>query len=213
MSKDPVRIGIIGTGGIARAYARAYREIPEAEVVGLCDIIPGKAAAYGEREGFTKAKSYVRYQDMLEELELDAVSVSTPNASHAFITIDCLKAGKHVLCEKPMSVTLEEAVNMAKAAKKADRILSIGFSSRYDPNMQVIRDIVQSELGKIYYVETGGGRRRGMPGGSFINKAEAGFGAIADIGCYSTGYGLKRLGYPKPLTVTAHSSDYFRQVS
>lgn len=186
MSEDPLRIGIIGTGGIARAYARAYREIPEAEVVGLCDIIPGKAAAFGEREGFTKAKSYVQYNDMLEELELDAVSVSTPNASHAFITIDCLQAGKHVLCEKPMSVTLDEAVNMARAAKRADRILSIGFQPRYDPNMQAIRELVQSGiLGKIYYVETGGGRRRGMPGGSFINKEEAGFGAIADIGCYS----------------------------
>mgnify|MGYP000959008107 FL=1 len=88
MSGDPIRIGIIGTGGIARSYARAYREIPEAEIVGLCDIVPGKAAAYGEREGFTKAKSYIRYQDMLEDLELDAISVSTPNASHAFITID-----------------------------------------------------------------------------------------------------------------------------
>ena len=210
MSGDPIRIGIIGTGGIARSYARAYREIPEAEIVGLCDIVPGKAAAYGEREGFTKAKSYIRYQDMLEDLELDAISVSTPNASHAFITIDCLQAGKHVLCEKPMSVTLDEAVNMAKAAKRADRLLSIGFQPRYDPNMMAIRDIVQSGvLGKIYYVETGGGRRRGIPGGSFINKAEAGFGAIADIGCYSLDMAMNALGYPKPLTVTAHSSDYF----
>ncbi|NMB12071.1 MAG: Gfo/Idh/MocA family oxidoreductase, partial [Firmicutes bacterium] len=181
MSKDPIRVGIIGTGGIAGAYARAYREIPEAEVVGLCDIVSGKAAAYGEREGFAKAKTYVCYQDMLEELELDAISVSTPNASHASITIDCLETGKHVLCEKPMSVTLDEAVAMARAAKKANRILSIGFQPRYDPNMQAIRDLVQSGiLGKIYYVETGGGRRRGMPGGSFINRDQAGFGAIAD---------------------------------
>ncbi|NLK07278.1 MAG: Gfo/Idh/MocA family oxidoreductase [Firmicutes bacterium] len=207
---DSIRIGIIGTGNIARSYARAYRDIPEAEIVGLCDIVPGKAAAYGEREGFPNAKTYVRYQDMLEELELDAVSISTPNASHGFITVDCLEAGKHVLCEKPMSVTLDEAVNMAKAAKKADKILSIGFQPRYDPNMMAIKDIVQSGvLGKIYYVETGGGRRRGIPGGSFINKEEAGFGAIADIGCYSLDMAMNALGYPKPLTVSAHSRDDF----
>ncbi len=207
---EKIRIGIIGTGGIARAYARAYHDIPEAEVVGLCDIIPGKADAYAEAQGFPQAKTYVRYQDMIEELELDAVSVSTPNLAHAFISIDCLKAGLHVLCEKPMSVTLDDAVAMAKAAKASERILSIGFQPRYDPNMQTIRELVQSGiLGKIYYVETGGGRRRGMPGGSFIRKDEAGFGAIADIGCYSLDMALNALGYPKPLTVTAHKTDYF----
>ncbi len=209
MSKK-VRIGIIGTGGIARAYARAYHAIPEVEVVGLCDIIPGKAKTFGEVQKFPEAKVFEDYRDMLDSLQMDAVSVSTPNLAHSFITVDCLKAGLHVLCEKPMSVTLEESVNMAKAAKKAKRLLSIGFQPRYDPNMQTIRDLVQSGmLGKIYYVETGGGRRRGIPGGSFIKKDEAGFGAIADIGCYSLDMALNALGYPKPLSVTAHSSDYF----
>ncbi len=213
MSKT-VRIGIIGTGGIARAYARAYHAIPEVEVVGLCDIVPGRAELFGEVQNFPEAQVFEDYRDMLDSLEMDAVSVSTPNLAHSFITIDCLKAGLHVLCEKPMSVTLEEAVDMAKAAKKAERILSIGFQPRYDPNMQTIRELVQSGvLGKIYYVETGGGRRRGIPGGSFIKKDEAGFGAIADIGCYSLDMALNALGYPKPLSVTAHSSDYFGKSS
>lgn len=208
--KNQVKIGIIGTGGIARAYARAYREIPEAAIVGLCDIVPGKADDYGEVQGFTDAKTFVDYREMLDKLDLDAVSVSTPNVSHSFITVDALQAGLHVLCEKPMSVTLEEAVDMAKAAKKAKKILSIGFQPRYDRNMQNIRKLVQSGvLGDIYYVETGGGRRRGIPGKSFIKKDEAGFGAIADIGCYSLDMALNALGYPKPLSVTAHSSDFF----
>jgi predicted dehydrogenase len=207
---DPVRIGIIGTGNIAGAYARAYKEIPEAEIVALCDIIPGKAAAYGERNGFTGAKTFLDYRKMLAQCSLDAVSISTPNRAHSFIAIDALQAGLHVLCEKPMSVTLEEAVNMARASAKAQRILSIGFQPRYDPNMQEIKRIVQSgALGKVYYVETGGGRRRGMPWGTFIKQDTAGFGAIADIGCYSLDMALNALGYPKPLTVSAQSTNYF----
>lgn len=207
---DRIKIGIVGTGGIARSYARAYHDIPEAEVVALCDIVPGKAAAFGERHQFPGAKTFIDYRVMLEQCELDAISVSTPNAAHHFVTVDALAAGLHVLCEKPMSVTLEQAVEMARAAKKANRILSIGFQPRYDPNMQEIRRIVQSGiLGKVYYVETGGGRRRGMPWGTFINKETAGFGAIADIGCYSLDMALNALGYPKPLTVSAQATDYF----
>lgn len=207
---DRVRVGIIGTGGIARAYAKAYHDIPEADVVALCDIVPGKAQDFGQKQGFPDAKTFVDYRDMLDKCELDAVSVSTPNAAHHFITVGALKAGKHVLCEKPMSVTLDQAVEMAQTAKQTGKILSIGFQPRYDPNMQEIRRIVQSGvLGQVYYVETGGGRRRGMPWGSFVKKDEAGFGAIADIGCYALDMALNALGYPKPLTVSAQSANYF----
>ncbi len=208
--KEKVRVGIIGTGGIAGAYARAYHELEDlVEVVGLCDIVPDKAAAFGERFGFDKAKTFEDHQKMLERLKLDAVSVSTYNTAHAGPTIDALDAGLHVICEKPMSVTLDEAVSMAKAAKKNKRMLSIGFQTRYDPNVKALRDLVQSGiLGDVYYVETGGGRRRGIPGKTFISKEEAGFGAIADIGCYPLDMALNALGYPKPLTVSSYAADF-----
>jgi len=207
---DKVRVAIIGTGGIAHAHSNAYHQIPEIEMVGLCDIVPGKADAFGERQGWSGAKTYINHEDMLEDLEIDAVSVCTPNAAHAEISINCLNAGVHVLCEKPMSVTLEEAVSMARAAKKSGKILTIGFQPRYDPNMAILKDLVQSGiLGKIYYVETGGGRRRFIPGGSFINKKEAGYGAVADIGCYSLDMVLNALDYPMPLSASAFVTDYF----
>ncbi|MFW5980595.1 MAG: Gfo/Idh/MocA family protein [Halanaerobiaceae bacterium] len=209
-SKKSIKIGIIGTGGIARAYARAYHDIPEAEIVGLCDIVPGKADKYKKKQNFPEAKTFENHKEMLNKMDLDAVSISTYNTTHAEVAVDALNAGLDVLCEKPMSVTLEEAVNMAKAAKKNDNILSIGFQPRYDPNMQEIKRLVQSGiLGDVYYVETGGGRRRGIPGRTFIDKEKAGFGAIADIGCYSLDMALNALGYPKPLTVSANSTDYF----
>ena len=124
--------------------------------------------------------------------------------------MDALEAGKHVLVEKPMAVTLEQAVEMARAARRTGRILSVGFQPRYDPNMQMVKGIVRSgQLGKVYYVETGGGRRRGMPGGTFIRKDLAGAGALADIGCYSLDMALDALDYPLPLTVSATASSHF----
>jgi predicted dehydrogenase len=109
-----------------------------------------------------------------------------------------------------MAVTLDQAIDMVEASRKTSKILSVGFQPRYDPNMQAVKEIVQSgQLGNVYYVQTGGGRRRGMPGGTFINQSLAGAGAMADIGCYSLDLALNALGYPKPLTVSAYTSNHF----
>jgi predicted dehydrogenase len=208
MSK-PIRIGIIGSGGIARAHARAYKMIPEAEIVAVADIVPGKAAEFIQSQELPQAKAFEDYRALLE-LDLDGVSICTPNVAHHQTSVDSLNAGKHVLVEKPMSVTLEQAVDMVRASKKSGKMLTVGFQPRYDPNMKILRDIVQSgQLGKVYYVQTGGGRRRGMPGGTFIRKELAGAGAMADIGCYSLDMALNALGYPKPLTVSAVTTNYF----
>jgi predicted dehydrogenase len=118
-----------------------------------------------------------------------------------------------VLLEKPMCVTLDEAVEMCKAEKRSGKLLTIGFQPRYDLNMKEIKKIVESgALGKVYYIQTGGGRRRGIPtpyGTSFIQDDTAGIGAMGDIGCYSLDMVLNAIGYPKPLTVTGFKSDYF----
>jgi predicted dehydrogenase len=109
-----------------------------------------------------------------------------------------------------MAVTLDQAVEMARTARETGKILSIGFQPRYDPNMQLVKQVVRSgQLGRVYYVETGGGRRRGMPGGTFIRRDLAGAGALADIGCYALDFALDALGYPKPLTVSAYASNLF----
>ncbi len=204
-----VRIGIIGSGGIARAHANAYGQIPDVEIVGVCDVIPGKAAAFIRDVGLSRATAYQDHRVLLEQ-DLDGVSVCTPNVAHHQTSVDALRAGKNVLVEKPMAVTLEQAVEMARAAKAARKILTVGFQPRYDPNMQMIRQVVQSGLlGKVYYVETGGGRRRGMPGGTFIRKDLAGAGAMADIGCYSIDMAMHSIGHPRPLTVSSHTSNHF----
>ncbi len=208
-----LRVGIIGTGWIAEAHIDSYKRMPDVEVVALADIIPGKAAAFAEKYGVPDAHIYGHHTEMLAAEELDAVSVCTYNMTHAECTIDCLNKGIPVLLEKPMCVTLDEAVAICKADKASDAVLSIGFQPRFDENMKMLKRIVQSgELGRIYYIQTGGGRRRGIPtpfGTSFIEKETAGIGALGDIGCYSLDMVLNSIGYPKPLTVSGYKSDFF----
>ena len=211
-----VRVGIIGCGWIAGSHIESYKKQPDVEIVAGCDLIPGKAAAFFEKYGVSGVKTdYADHKAMLADksLKLDCVSVCTYNRTHAICTIDSLNAGVNVLLEKPMCVTLDEAIEIMRAEKKSGKVLSIGFQPRFDPNMQMIKKIVQSgELGKIYYIQTGGGRRRGIPfpyGTTFIEDKTAGLGALGDIGCYSLDCVLNAIGYPKPLTVTGYKSDFF----
>lgn len=205
------RVAIIGTGWIAEAHAESYLAQPDVEIVALADLIPGKAAAFAKRYGIENAHLYGRHTEMLAaEKDLDAVSVCTYNRTHAECTIDCLKAGINVLLEKPMCVTTEEAVEIIRAEKESGKLLSIGFQPRMDENMQMIKRIVDSgALGEVYYIQTGGGRRRGIPNSTFIEQKTAGLGALGDIGCYSLDMVLNAIGYPKPLTVTGYTSNFF----
>ena len=208
-----LRIGVIGTGGISGAHIKTYKAQPDVELVAGCDLIPGKAEkkfAECEVEG---AKFFTDYKEMIDTMNLDAVSVCTYNRTHAECTIYALEHGLHVLLEKPMTVTLDEAVAIRKAEKKSGKIVSVGFQPRFDANMQMIKKIVQSgELGRVFYVQTGGGRRHGIPvswSETFIENDKAGLGALGDIGCYSIDLVMNALGNPKPLTVTGTATDYF----
>ena len=136
--------------------------------------------------------------------------VCTYNTQHAAPTIYALEHGIPVLLEKPFSVTLEEAEEICRVEKASGKFVSVGFQPRFDANMQMIKKIVDSGvLGKIYYIQTGGGRRRGIPGSTFIEKSTGGIGALGDIGCYSLDMVLNAIGYPKPLTVSGYTSDFF----
>ena len=165
---DKLRIGIIGTGGIAHKHMDSYKKMDDIEIIGAADIVPGKARAFLDEFGLTDVPAFETKEELLA-LKPDGVSVCTYNSTHAECAIAAMEAGCDVLCEKPMSVTLEQAVEMARAQVRTGKILTIGFQPRYDPNMRMVKDIVRSgELGHIYYVQTGGGRRRGIPGPTFM---------------------------------------------
>ena len=210
-----IRVGIIGTGWIADSHIISYLACPDVEIVAGADIVPGKAEAFFKKHNVEGVKCYGAHTEMLadKDLKLDAVSICTYNKTHAECAIDSLNAGLHVMLEKPMCVTTEEAVEIMRAEKKSGKVLTIGFQPRLDPNMQKIKEIVDSgALGKIYYIQTGGGRRRGIPtpfGTSFISKDTGVIGAMGDIGCYSLDLVLKAIGYPKPLTASGYNSNFF----
>ena len=209
MENKKLRIGIIGCGGIAHAHMNAYRQIPEVEIVGGADIIPGKARKFLDEFGLTEAKAFESADELLK-MELDAVSVCTYNTQHAVCAVAALEAGCHVLLEKPMCLSMKEAAAIYAAEKKSGKILTIGFQPRYGRNFQKVKEIISSgALGDVYYVQTGGGRFRGIPGSTFIEKSKAGVGALADIGCYALDFAMNSIGYPKPLTVSAVAYDYF----
>ena len=208
-----VRVGIIGTGWIAGAHVEQYNQMPDVEIVACADLIPGKAEAFCKEHNVDCHKFYPSHKEMIDNEQLDAVSVCTYNCQHAAPTIYALEHGVNVLLEKPFTVTLDEAVAVRKAEKASGKLLTIGFQPRMSNNMRMIKKIVDSgELGKVYYLQAGGGRRRGIPtpfGTTFIEKETAGIGAVGDIGSYSLDMLLNAVGYPKPLTVSGYTSNYF----
>ena len=145
-----LKVGIIGTGWIAEAHVKAYQKCPDVEIVALADLVPGKAEAFCERYNVGDVKFYPSHKELIDAGECDAVSVCTYNATHAECTIYALEHGVSVLLEKPMCVTLDEAVAICKAEKASKGVLSIGFQPRFDENMKMLKRVVQSgELGQI----------------------------------------------------------------
>ena len=120
-----VKIGLVGCGGIANGkHLPSYSKIPEAELVAFCDIVVERAEKAKEKYGTADAKVYTDYKELLANEEIDAVLVLTHNSMHCEITVAALNAGKHVLCEKPMAITYEEAKKMIEARDKSGKLLS-----------------------------------------------------------------------------------------
>lgn len=197
VTKRKTRVGIIGVGGIARgAHIPGYQKLPDVELVAFCDIIPERAKQGVEEFGAPGAKAYEDYRELLARDDIDAVSVCTPNAVHAEITIAALDAGKHVICEKPMAIRPEEAWAMVEAAKRNDRILTIGYQSRFGDDAQLLKSMIEDGvLGEVYYARALALRRRGVPTwGVFLDKDKQGGGPLIDIGTHALDLTLWLMG-------------------
>ncbi len=205
MSK--IKIAVIGVGGISGCHIDNYRRNPDVELYALCDIDEAKLKMKGEKYGVTRL--YTDMNVMLAELpEIDAVSVCTWNNQHAPCTIAALNAGKHVLCEKPMSVTVEDAMAMQEAAERNNRMLMLGFVRRYGRDCKIIKDLADAgELGDIYYTKARYIRRKGNPGGWFSNKSMSGGGCLIDLGVHVIDYVRYVMGGPKPVAVYGATFD------
>ena len=197
-------VAVIGCGTIANsAHIPAYMKNPDAEIKYFCDIIPEKAQKCVEKYGCGKA--ITDYREALADPEVQAVSVCTPNYAHASIAIEFLRAGKHVLCEKPAARTYAEALEMQKAQHETGKILNIGVVNRFNTGVNELKKLIdEGVLGNIHHVYVSFRAHRSIPGlgGAFTTKAIAGGGALIDWGVHFLDIVMYCCGDPKPLTVT-----------
>ena len=187
-----IKVGIIGCGKIAQVrHIPEYAANPDAEVYGFYDINLARAEELAKQYG---GKAYASYEELLADPEIAAVSVCAANHVHAEITIAALKAGKHVLCEKPMAVTLEECEAMVAAAKESGKYLMIGQNQRLAKAHAKAKELIeQGAIGKVLTFRTifghGGPETWSIDPGSnvwFFDKTKAAMGAMADLGIHKT---------------------------
>ncbi len=202
-----MKVAVIGCGTIANsAHIPSYMNNPGVEIAYFCDIIPERAQECVKKYGCGKA--VVDFHDILKDKSVEAVSVCTPNNMHAPISIECLRAGKNVLCEKPAARTYPEALEMQKAQHETGKVLNIGVVNRFNDNVRLIKKYIDSgRLGEIYHVYVSFRAHRSIPGlgGQFTTKAISGGGALIDWGVHFLDIVMFCCGDPAPVTASGET--------
>lgn len=200
-----MKIGIIGCGTIANGqHIPAYLNNEKAEIKYFCDIIPEKAKKAAEDYGCGIAVT--DYREVLADAEIEAVSICTPNNMHSVISIEALKAGKNVLCEKPAAKSFDEVSLMQKAQHETGNVLNIGVVNRYNAKVRKIKELIDNgDLGEVYQVYVSFRSYRSIPGlgGDFTNMSLAGGGVTIDWGVHFFDIVMFCCGDPKVKTVSA----------
>lgn len=161
--------------------------------------------AKDKAEQYGASKVYTDYSQLLADKDIDAVSICTWNNTHAKISIDALQAGKHVLVEKPLCKTVEEALQVEKAVQESGKLLQVGFVRRYASNTQILKQFIDAgELGEIYYAKASCLRRLGNPGGWFSDKERSGGGPLIDLGVHVIDICWYLMGKPKVKSISAN---------
>ena len=200
-----MKIGIIGCGTIANnAHIPNYLKNEEVEIKYFCDILLWKAEKCVEKYGCGIAVE--DYHEVINDPEIVAVSVCTPNKMHSIISCDALRAGKNVLCEKPAARTYADALLMQEAQHETGKVLNIGVVNRFNSAVNKLREMIQSgEFGEIYHVYVSFRSQRSIPGlgGAFTTNAISGGGVLIDWGVHYLDIVMYCLGDPAPKTVSA----------
>lgn len=203
-----LKVALVGCGSIAEyAHFPAYAKFrDQAEVVACADIVPEKAKAAAERFGVPHW--YTSVEELLaNEKEIDYVDVCTWTAAHAPVVIAAAKAGKDILCEKPLAANLEQGLEMEKVIKETGVKFMLAVCTRYGDEQKKFIELRDSGVfGEIYLAKCAYIRRRGVPGGWFTNKEIAGGGPTLDIGVHAIDRTWYLMGRPTPVTVSAETS-------
>jgi predicted dehydrogenase len=206
MAKKKLRVGVIGTGAIAHDQHLPYWKELEAEgrveVVGVCDILKDRVASIQEEFGVEQA--YTSYKKMLADQKFDVIDVCTQNRVHCEATVAALKAGAHVLVEKPIAMNTRQAELMMNTAKKARKKLMVAQHMRFEAGAEKLKDVIErGQLGQIYSANAVYLRRRGIPfWGKFHLKKESLGGPLIDIGVHVLDLAVWLMGSPKPVAAS-----------
>lgn len=184
---DKKVLAVIGCGRIAQsAHFPAFAQMDNVRVKYACDLILEKAQAMKEKYDFVD-HAITDYKIAISDPEVDAVYVLTPNYAHYTVTMDALKAGKHVFCEKPITVNYALSCEMAAEAEKQGKLLNIGVCNRYNKSVEMLEELNrQGKFGNIYHVYCSFRSFRSIPGlgGAFTTKEQSGGGVLIDWGVH-----------------------------
>ncbi len=205
MAKKMLRIGLVGVGAAAQInHIPALKKLEGVELVALCDRDSEKAQRVAQKFGIGKA--HARFEDLLADDTIDAVDITTPNFLHSPMASAALEAGKHVLCERPLARSADEAAIMLKASKKAERTLMCAVQHRFRADAQLLRKFVdKGDLGEIFQAKAGWLRQRTEWDSDEWRrtKRESGGGVVLDLGFQMLDLSLWVLGAPEVVSVTA----------
>ncbi len=187
---EKTKIAVIGLGGIAQlVHLPILSKLQNVQITSIADI--NKNRLNGIKEKYGIKACYQDYNEMLDKEEIEGVVIASPTDTHANIAIDCLKAKKDILIEKPIARNLEEAKEIQSAAKKNKKQVMVGMNLRYRPDAMLMRSLVNSgELGDLFYVRCGWLRRQSSEQKWFINKTLSGGGVLIDLGIMILDLGL-----------------------
>lgn len=208
-----LRIGIIGAGWPGAAHARGYQAAGGFKVVAVADLIPARRKALRDELGI--AREYASAEELLAGEPLEAVSVCLPTHLHAPVVRVALRAGRHVMCEKPPALNAAEAQKMQNAAAKAGKVLMYALQRRFGPAEQAARMAIhKGYVGEAYHARAVWTRTRGIPQGTgwFTQKEKSGGGALIDIGVHMLDIAWNLLGQPKPTSAYGTTHSRFRSL-
>lgn len=203
--KKKVNVGIVGCGAHAQiAHLPFFSKNSGCRLAAICDTDPRKIDHLGSK--YNIAKRFLDFQELVEDEEIDALVIATPNYLHAPMSVAALNYGKHVLCETPMALNAREAREMVQRSKKADGKFILAMNNRLRPDVQVLKNFIDdSELGKVYYAKTGwliGSREWILSPGRMENLSLAG-GAFLSLGVHLLDIALYLLPNRRPSTIFA----------
>ena len=204
---NPLKVGIIGVGGIAGSHFPGWKASEHAEMVAFADPVAPVLAAKAQEQGITL--TYENPEDLISNPDIDIVDICTPSAYHAPLAIAALNAGKHVICEKPLAPTPEAIDQMIAARDKSGKMLMTAQHFRFQQDTQALkREIDTGILGEIYHARSWMLRRNWVPARpGFIYKKNSGGGPCIDIGVHVLDLTLWMMDHPKPVAVSGITQD------